>query len=205
MSARVGPPACKYAHVWLRGHRWRQELDRKLLPPPGAQGRLQGTREVLPITLWGWRRPRMHAVTHRRWTIKRRGWAKGRSQEVGDFHSAEQVPKQALISWGTEVNACLADLRLNACRVSAQSGAAAAEGGMFAAACAEESYRGKLSVSFVYACSTVAPRGKDRLVTRRITAPSGGEYVSYINESMTPAFIWSVELKAARKMREIDR
>lgn len=33
-------PACKYAHVWLRGQRGRQELDRKayFLEEPGAAG-----------------------------------------------------------------------------------------------------------------------------------------------------------------------
>ena len=61
-------PACKYAHVWLRGQRGRQELDRKayFLEEPGAAGRLYQSCVSK-------RHSRMHAVTHHRWTIKRRG------------------------------------------------------------------------------------------------------------------------------------
>lgn len=74
------PPPWKYAHVWLRGQRWRQELGRNayFLVETGTAGTLcqsnSGTKKF--------------SDAHRHTSEmdnKAEGWVRGRSQEVAHF------------------------------------------------------------------------------------------------------------------------
>lgn len=102
-------PACKYAHVWLRGQRGRQELGRNahFLQETAQQG---GSTNHASALRHSW----MHAVTQR-WTMKQKGEGEGAHRKwmisLVEVWGLWWTDTQVLISCRKEIVARFTDFR----------------------------------------------------------------------------------------------
>lgn len=109
-------PGCKYAHVWLWGQRWWQELGRNAYfrEETGAAVVEWGGGGGSANHASGQRHSGMHAVTHQRWTIKWRGEREGTRRKwmisLAEVWGLWWTDMQVLISRRKEIVAWFANL-----------------------------------------------------------------------------------------------